>query len=350
MKKIIKVEQVDLVTHITWMINNICPNKCSYCPPINYSGSNHKYIWDNARQVAEMILLRYPTIHLSIAGGEPTMSPFLLELVKMFNAKGHYISLTTNGSKSADYWEELAPLLSHVSFSYHPEFETERYFENLKTASKFTRCGTRVMMLSSHWDQCVSVYEKLKYGQGYPDATPVRIVDWGNHNGTDYYTEEQLAWLSDPVHNIPPNKKLPVRDINNNKHIKPDASTYYFDDGTQQTMSNASLFVNSGQTNFKGYSCDIGLRSLYIGADGRIRRGNCTAGGIIGHLDNPAEIMWPSNSIVCPHTLCSCSTDVIINKRSLDPVYRDITANHAKVVINKTQNIRQRLGHKVVLN
>lgn len=345
MKKIIKVEQVDSIAHITWQLNDICPNKCSYCNPENYSGSNHKYIWENARRFAEIVLLRYPKIHLSISGGEPTMSPFLLELAKMFNAKGHYISLTTNGSKSPAYWEELAPLLSHISFSYHPEYESERYFENLKTASKFVRCGARVMMLSSRWEQCLAAFHKLKYGKGYPDATPVRIVEWGLNNGTANYTEEQLTWLADPKHNLPAYKQMPY-DIHTAKaQYNPTASTYYFDDGTQTTMTNASLLVNNGQTNFQGYSCEIGLKSLAIGPDGKIKRGNCLVGGYIGHLDRPEEIIWPSAPVICDYISCKCSTDVIINKKSLDPEYNHLVASHAQVNETKTQAVHQKLGH-----
>jgi hypothetical protein len=276
------------------------------------------------------------------------MSPFLLELAQMFNAKGHYISLTTNGSKSPAYWEELAPLLSHISFSYHPEYETERYFENLKTAAKFTRCGARVMMLSSRWDQCLAVYKKLRHGEGYPDATPVRIVEYGLNNGTANYTEDQLAWLADPKHDLPAYKKMPY-DIHTAKaQYSPTLSTYYFDDGTQTTMANASLLVNNGQTNFRGYSCEIGLRSLVIGPDGKIKRGNCLVGGYIGHVDKPEEIVWPSAPVICNYISCNCSTDVIINKKSLDPKYAQLVISHATVDEPKTKTVTQRLGHRVV--
>ena len=309
MKKIVKIEQLDpTITHITWIINNICPNTCSYCPVSTRNGANHNYDWKYAREFVKILLTKYPKIHLSIAGGEPSMSPHLIELIKLFSDQGHYITLTTNGYKSVEYWQELSHYVSWIGFSYHPEFSTEQYFANLEAASAITNCTARVMMLSNQWDRCLAVYNKLNSSSRY-STSPVRIVEWGRYNGTDYYTPEQLDWFAE-VNTI--DKDLKHHKL---KPAVPNKCTYYFEDGTKNIGGNPIHYVNQGQTNFKGYSCDIGLRSLWIGAHGEIKRGNCMAGGYIGNVNKPFDIVWPDSPIICPHNLCHCSTDVVIDKQ-----------------------------------
>jgi len=317
MKKILEVKQYEpTVTHITWIINNICPNSCTYCPALTHNGSNHNYDWNNARRFVKILLHRYSKIHLSIAGGEPSMSPHLPELVKLFSEAGHTVSLVTNGYKSKEYWLELAPYITYIGFSYHPEYSTERYFENLQAAAEVTRCGAKIMMLSSHWEQCIAAYERLKESDRYW-VTPTRVVEWGTYNGSDYYTDEQIKWFQTTITDH--NKML----HHQGKPYALTAAKYYLNDGTIDTTPVASSYANRGQTNFRGYECYIGLRSLFIGILGQVKRGNCMAGGRLGTIDKPEEIIWPDKPIICNYDLCSCSTDIDINKRSLDSEYRD---------------------------
>ena len=87
------------------------------------------------------------------------------------------------------------------------------------------------------------------------------------------------------------------------------------DDGTTFNNSYAVTAINNGQTNFLGYECELGLRSLFISSQGEIKRGNCGVGGIIGNINQPDLIQWPSEPVICPYTVCGCTSDVNINKR-----------------------------------
>jgi organic radical activating enzyme len=311
-KKIIRIRQSDAdVFNLTWIINDICPNQCVYCPPYLHSGSNHHYDWNNARQFIKELIVRYKKIHCSIAGGEPTMSPFLPELIDILHEAGSKIYITSNGYKSVEYWRNLAPKLTWVGLSYHPQYPSERYFENLRAISQYTRADARVMMLSSHWQQCVAVYEQLIKNDSH-GTSAVRINNWlgDNNNGSDYYTEEQLRWFNDVAAAKPRNIY---------KHLDPKTIGYistraYFDDGSEIIIRDATHYINNRQTNFKGYTCEIGLKSLFVGTDGDIKRGNCLQGGTIGNINEPNKIEWPTEAVTCSYDYCTCATDVRIDK------------------------------------
>jgi organic radical activating enzyme len=299
------------VTHITWIVNNICPNSCVYCPPSTHNGSNHNYDWDNARRFLDLLFQRYPKLHFSIGGGEPSMSPFFPELVKLIHTAGHSITITSNAYKSQEYWQEIGPYINQISFSYHPEFSTDQYFNNVLATAEVTRVSARVMMLSSHWDKCIQAYNKLLEHDGY-SAEVVRVYEWGRQNSSDKYTQEQIEWMDTAKPRFPradnPHRHKPWFNL---------GAEYIFDDGTIGYSKDQVYYINRGQTNFKDYECDVGLRSLFIGATGNVKRGNCMAGGIIGNINTPEFIHWPTESIICPYNICNCSSDVNINKRRI---------------------------------
>ena len=107
---------------LTWILNNICTNKCSYCIPELYAGKNHHYEWDNAKIFVELLLEKYKNIHCNISGGEPTMSPFMIELAKKFYDNGHTAGITSNGVRTVKYFTKLSKYLNYIVFSYHPEY------------------------------------------------------------------------------------------------------------------------------------------------------------------------------------------------------------------------------------
>jgi organic radical activating enzyme len=323
--KIEEVKQVNEdLTHVTWIVNNICPNTCVYCPPEIHNGSNHNYDWDNARRFLDLLFERYPTMHFSIGGGEPSMSPFFPELVKKIHEAGHTITVTSNAYKSSEYWREIGPYIKQISFSYHPEFSTEQYFNNVLATADVTFVTARVMMLSSHWTKCIQAYARLLQHDSYVIEI-VRVYDWGTRNGSDQYTEEQINWMDTVKPRFMPYNHQHSQKPQSNNSI---AAEYYFDDGTIGHSRDQIYYTNRGQTNFKGYECDLGLRSLWIGPLGQIKRGNCMAGGIIGSINEPESIQWPTKSIICPYNICGCSSDVNINKRRIPNI---IVKNNAYV-------------------
>ena len=312
MNKIIRILQPDNAPmHLTWMINNICTNHCSYCPPNLHEGKNHYYEWENAQRFFKMLFERYPRIHCSVSGGEPSLSPFFPDICKTFYEAGHTIGCTSNAAKPASYWKNIAPYLQYICFSWHPQFPDKNFLEKVVAAARQINVTVRVMMLSEKWDECVEMFNELSTRWEFI-TEPVKIIAYNDIDPTtSVYTEEQLEWFEknhgnhnerDLSHLIPPINPVVI------------LSNYHFDDGNIIEKANASDWVNRGYTNFNGYTCEIGKKSLFVRPNGIIYLGNCLVGGKIGNINKPEKIMWPTDNIKCNIDICSCSTDVNINK------------------------------------
>jgi len=314
-KKIIRVIQDDpSLMNLTWMTTNICNNRCSYCIPSLNSGIGHQYKWENAKKFLEILFERYPKIHCSVAGGEPSISHFFPDLVKMFYFSGNTIGVTSNAFKPVEYWKDISKYLSYICFSYHPEFPIKDFKEKVILSSLNTFVTVRVMMLPSMWDHCIEVFNSLKDIHTCL-LEPVRIFDWGGKNREAHvYSKKQLNWFESEEALRPHQKKMHHL-ISKRKAVKM-MSSFQLDDKSilSSTNINPVQFINAGMTNFKGYVCEIGLKSLFVHSSGKIFLSNCFVGGSIGNIDDYENIKWTSKPVICNKNVCECSTDVNVNK------------------------------------
>ena len=300
------------VMAVTWVINNICTNACKYCPPNLHKGKNHHYDWENAKRFWQLLLNKYDKLHVSISGGEPTLSPFLLDFSKMIHDTGGKIGITTNFARTPRYMAQLAPYLAYISSSFHPSFEDKQFLEKALAAADITPTNIRVMMDSNHWDTALKFLDSCKKHKNIT-VEAVKILDWmpGNMAGRNY-TEEQLKWFENT-------------DLFQEAEVWP-KSKKYFDSGSDMhfedgeviySNGNEQELINAGKTNFKGWKCHMGLESLFIQYTGKIHMANCFQGGVIGDINEPEKINWPSEPSICIKDRCHCTIDVLLTKEKV---------------------------------
>jgi organic radical activating enzyme len=303
------------VLQITWVINTICSNKCNYCVPALHSGKNHYYDWDIVEPFFTELFKRYPKIHVSIAGGEPTMSPFLIRLCKMIHEKGSTVGLTSNGTRNVEYYTELSKYVNYIVFSYHPQYgDVNNVLSKIEASLPNCHCSLRIMMDPKHWETSVNFHEKVKNSEimKHFNMEAVKILDWGQEDReTLNYTEEQLEWFKNVDARVGTHERI---------HKNSDASigsNFILEDGSVEEWGDAVDYINEGLSDFHGWECDIGLEHFFIFADGNIKRGNCL-GFEVGNILRLDEVKWPTGPITCPWHICHCATDVLISKRRPD--------------------------------
>lgn len=311
-KKLIQIRQNRRVMQLTWIMNNICTNHCDYCPPDLHMGKNHHYEWKNVKSFIDRLVSHYSSIHCSISGGEPTVSPFFPELVSTFYDAGHTVGITTNGSRNVRYWREIAPKLSYICFSYHPAYPDAQLLDKIREAALHTSCVVRVMMDSRYWDQAMEFYKQC-IKLPYIGVEPVRILpEIAARRIGDDYTDEQNNWLNTTkqrsaltsvIHETNPAWR-PA-----NAH-----STFYYDDGSFDSNGDSNYLISTGQNDFRGWACNIGLESLFIHYNGWVKKGNCYQSEELFHIDSHEEHELPISAELCVQKICHCNTDVLISK------------------------------------
>lgn len=316
-KNLIKIQQSPIMS-ITWIINNICNNRCSYCPPELNSGKNHHYEWESAREFILRLFEEYPKIHCSISGGEPTLSPFFTELVDIFYNSQHTVGITTNGARTVRYWEEISPKLSYICFSYHPSHEDLNFLEKVKVASKQTLVTVRIMMDSRHWDKSVEMYRRC-CEMDEISVEPVRILPEmarAENIGEKYTEEQEKILLSLPFKDM----DYDPRSENPNFKFTRLNATLYYDDGSVDrngTISSNRL-ITEGKNKFTGWRCAAGLESLFISQSGHVKIANCLQGGFKFHINDHKEYELPKQWVTCNQPLCFCGTDFLISKEKIN--------------------------------
>jgi len=318
-KKIIEIKNNTGGLYLTWVINNICTNHCSYCPEILHTGQNHSYDWEQVKRFVLDCNSRYGHINCSISGGEPTLSPFFKDLVNLIYDTGGSIVLTTNLARTKSWWTDIVPKISNMSISYHSEFVPEEledeYIEKILYVKEFTYVNVRVMMYPPRWDRCINFYNKLKDKLSGFSLEIVRITpNFGAEQDfctINYNAEQEKILSSTPVLQVSQPKPAGYRPTPDNYQV-----LFYDNQTASFDYSIASSLQNTNQNNFYGWECNLGLESLFVMYDGRVRSANCQEdSGWIGNINTGIE--WPTQSMICNKKMCHCMADLFISKKQV---------------------------------
>lgn len=123
--------------HILWDIGRWCNYSCSYCwPSVHNKTDPHKKL-EVMRQVVDRVYDEWAggeRIKWAFGGGEPTVNPDFLPLMKYIRSRGGYTLVVSNGSRAADYYYNLAHSIDCLQLSLHTEFwKKDKFIENIKS-------------------------------------------------------------------------------------------------------------------------------------------------------------------------------------------------------------------------
>lgn len=170
----------------SFVLNCNCNYTCSYC--INNSDSaikifyklynkinkrkiiikNHDFKYEfniNYLKYFEEIInnINCNGVIVNLLGGEPTLYCNLEELITKFNIidKIKYIIITTNGSRSINYFNNLLSLSNKLQFdiSYHPEFADDEHFIdliNMFDENNFTNYAINILLYDEYYNKIMN--------------------------------------------------------------------------------------------------------------------------------------------------------------------------------------------------
>lgn len=321
------------VLEIGWDPSNYCNFKCEYCFPGSNAGT-HKFSDDldlvvgNFKHLINFYKenLGKDKVHLSMAGGEPTLWKHLAEFIaKIKQDNNVYFSLISNGSRTLRWWEENAYLIDNAHLTHHVAEGNVTHIIAVADAlhERGTKTTVKVLMDPKHWDKAINDIAIMKtHSRNRWFIMTAEVIDNTADPSIPRYSPEQLKYLKRDL------KRLPnLLWFWRNRHLIKDElrffdSTAMLEDGTTMRASPGAYF-NRGWNSFKDWDCSIGLDRIYMNWTGNIT-GACNA-KLFGldtyfNITSPnftLEFNPPLTSTKCPNTACWCMPETHLTKVNL---------------------------------
>lgn len=327
--KIVTTQPKNLL-EIRWAVSNFCNFTCDYCYPDANSGTKRgprdletplKNFMHLFREYKKK--LNIERFNFIITGGEPTLWPEFGEFIKKLHEKHDVIfTVMSNGSRTLRWWEEYGYLIDDAVLSFHlKEGDIQHHCNVANTLIKHNkRVTVMVLMDPKYWDKAIEAVTYFK--ENLHENVFLEVKPLVDHNSLSVtYTKEQREYLMGQTKKEVPTPQWWSVNLNSliNGDMRVTNSIATMDDGTE-LRARTSTYVNKGYTNFYGWTCNIGLETLYIDWGGGLM-GSCTQKlfGLDDYLNiydteftEKAKINFVP--VKCEQTRCVCQPDTHVTK------------------------------------
>lgn len=254
---------------VNYNIHNVCNYKCWYCHPTLHDGSNR---WPDLDLVTKNVihLLSYykdqlgkDTIEFHLLGGEPTIWPQLTDFVRALKAEygsNIMISMTTNGSRTLNWWKEHGEYFDKVLISCHPDQVDPAHIIEVADLlyEKDILVDTMVLMDPPLWSRCIDIINELSTSQHKWSVQVSRVI-----HDTVSYTAEQEEYL-----------KVYMKRMLDLEWFRRVNKAYRYTVEVDGQIVDKNYIVFNKLNSFYNWSCNIGIDNISIYNDGTLS-GQC---------------------------------------------------------------------------
>jgi organic radical activating enzyme len=107
---------------ILWDIGRRCNYDCSYCWTSVHNRTDDHKDFDLMKKTADDLIDNWAmgnSIRWNFGGGEPTLHPRFLDLLKHLKDRNQWVMITSNGTRDHKYWSTAAQYLNSLNLSAH---------------------------------------------------------------------------------------------------------------------------------------------------------------------------------------------------------------------------------------
>jgi len=107
---------------ILWDITRRCNYNCDYCWPSVHNNTEEHHDYTKIIETIDKAIDTWSngsSIRWNFGGGEPTMNPKFLDILKHLKERNQWVLITTNGSRSRKYWKEASTYINSINMSAH---------------------------------------------------------------------------------------------------------------------------------------------------------------------------------------------------------------------------------------
>jgi hypothetical protein len=338
---------LDKALSVVWGVGRRCNYACSYCSKeFHDKTSPHRSfgelraVWTKMRR--EMAA-RNLVARIEFTGGEATLNPDFLGFVRYLDRTQRpwlrQMGMTSNGSATLEYYEELTNHLDWLTLSTHFEWWDENRFMTtlLDLKRSLVRRGRpqwaiNVNLMYEEWNAPEIQRIKRIIDAENIASTPIYIYNIHGSKGItnksstpfDYERYQNSRGivptpLPEPAMSRPdvPEPDAPPAASSLNEVLLEHSSSLEgantqltLDDGSRMSV-HSQVFTNLHLNNFPGWLCNAGKDRMFINVDGMVYGGMCR---MVDMGDIRKEFKLSEEPVVCDGRDCHCMSDIIVKK------------------------------------
>jgi len=317
-----------------WAIGKRCNFACSYCSKefhdrvsAHRSFDELRDVWSN---VERQIVPRGMSAAIEFTGGEPTLNPDFLDLVRWLDLTQRpalrWMGTTTNGTESLEYYEQLTEHLDWISFSTHFEWWNENEFMttllDLKRAIAKRKRQPEISVNLMYETWSLEQVEKIKAIVSAEKIKNIPLLVFNEYGSKGIRNKnsqpfDYAAYLGDrdrlspmAVRAAAPLGSAEAMLLEHSGEVDSPDMRLTLDDGHHVPV-HAQVLVNLHLNTFAGWNCNAGTDRIFINTDGIVYGGMCKAVEL-GHMLSEFKLL--DKPVVCDGRECFCMSDVRIKK------------------------------------
>ena len=225
-------------------------------------------------------------------GGEVTQWPWLVDLIRHIKTKNSNVCIRTNASMPIAEWQRLLDTVDSINLEVHSEHTPISHFMLCLHAAKKKNVNVSITisMLPDRWQELEDTITKIK--KMWPDQ----------------HVHRKMLFEDPAINKQPMEYKLEHTVKLKRQH----GDLIYIKDGETEFTDFQTLMLD-GKNTFPGQQCMAGVEQLIIDAWGRIKRGHCGQGGLVGKLG--IDFTGVQRPIICNAEACRNGFDIHATKQ-----------------------------------
>jgi MoaA/NifB/PqqE/SkfB family radical SAM enzyme len=231
--------------------------------------------------------------HYYFTGGEVTQWPWLIDLIEHIKQKNNYVRMRTNASMPITEWQRLISSVNSINIEVHSEHTPVSHFMLCLHAAKKKNVDVSitVSMLPNRWQELEDVIIKIQ------SIWPEQHV-------------HRKMLFEDPAINKQPMEYQPEQKV---KLKRQHGDLIFVNEQGEEEFTDYQTVMIEGKNKFQNQTCQAGIEQLIIDAWGRIKRGHCGQGGLVGKLG--IEFAGVQSPVICKADACRNGFDITATKQ-----------------------------------
>jgi len=285
--------------NVGWELTTTCNYHCWYCEDYFHNGKHRWPDLDASLDFFHELCSKRKHVSVDIQGGEPTLWPGLSEFIHQ-KPDNLSVEITTNGSRTVEWWVKNYKKFDQITFSFHPDSaDVEHYKRVLSTIADGTNhIHVFLLAVGKHQQKLMDLFNFLK--------------------GSNLKLDCNFKMLVERVEN------KAIRENNAEYKLENFQEFKIFQNTLIETVKPTSAFLDNQKIDFhklkadkkedfSGWTCKAGITRLWIKANGDIYRASCNNDAKIGNMFFDTDI-YDLEPTLCKTKVCPCRDDIVVEK------------------------------------